>query len=85
MLELKSFLRLTLEPGESRRITFDVPVAQLGFHDRDLSYVVEPGAIEVFVGTVVRGHGRRCRTSVTVVSWPRQTPAKAFDGSVAVD
>ena len=37
VLELKSFLRLTLEPGESRRITFRVPVGQLGFYDRDLS------------------------------------------------
>ncbi len=37
-------------PGESKAITFHVPVAQLGFYDRGLSYVVEPGAIEVFVG-----------------------------------
>ena len=50
VLELKSFVRLTLEPGASR-ITFDVPVGQLGFYDRDLEYVVEPGVIEVFVGT----------------------------------
>ena len=62
--ELKSFLRLTLEPGETRRITFRVPVAQLGFYDRDLSYVVEPGEIEVFLGpssadTVVGGLGDR--------------------------
>jgi beta-glucosidase len=80
--ELKSFLRLTLEPGETRRITFRVPVAQLGFYDRNLTYVVEAGAIEVFVGgssadTVFVG-------SVTVVPADEQ-PAKAFHGSVAVD
>ena len=80
--ELKSFLRLTLEPGETRRITFRVPVAQLGFYDRNLTYVVEPGAIEVFLGrssadTVSVG-------SVTVVP-ADQKPAKAFHGSVAVD
>jgi beta-glucosidase len=80
--ELKSFLRLTLEPGETRRITFRVPIAQLGFYDRDLTYVVEPGAIEVFLGpssadTVLAG-------SVTVVP-AEQRPAKAFHGSVAVD
>ena len=80
--ELKSFLRLTLEPGETRRITFRVLVAQLGFYDRDLTYVVEPGTIEVFLGqssadTVSVG-------SVTVVS-ADQKPAKAFHGSVAVD
>jgi beta-xylosidase len=80
--ELKSFLRLTLEPGETRRITFRVPVAQLGFYDRDLAYVIEPGEIEVFLGrssanTVSVG-------SVTVVPAER-TPAKAFHGSIAVD
>jgi beta-glucosidase len=80
--ELKSFLRLTLEPGETRRITFRVPVAQLGFYDRDLSYVIEPGEIEMFLGrssadTVAVG-------SVTVVP-TEQKPEKAFHGSVAVD
>ena len=50
VLELKSFARVELDPGESRTVTFRVPVAQLGFYDRELSYVVEPGAIEVFVG-----------------------------------
>jgi beta-glucosidase len=80
--ELKSFLRLTLDPGESRRITFRVPIAQLGFYDRDLRYVVEPGEIEVFVGTssddiVAVG-------AVTVVA-AEQAPVKAFHGSVAVD
>ena len=51
VLELKSFLRVELPPGASRRVTFDVPVAQLGFHGLDLDYVVEPGVIELFVGT----------------------------------
>jgi beta-glucosidase len=80
--ELKSFLRLTLEPRETRRITFRVPVGQLGFYDRNLVYVIEPGEIEVFLGqssekTVLAG-------SVTVVPADRK-PAKAFHGSIAVD
>ena len=81
--ELKSFLRLTLEAGETRLITFRVPVAQLGFYDRDLAYVIEPGEIEVFLGsssadTVAVG-------SVTVVLTEGKQPEKAFHGSVAVD
>lgn len=80
--ELKSFLRLTLEPGESRRITFRVPVAQLGFYGRDLRYVVEPGAFEVFAGT--SSADTVAAGSVTVVASGQQ-PAKAFHGSVAVD
>jgi beta-glucosidase len=80
--ELKSFLRLTLDPGETRRITFRVPIAQLGFYDRNLTYVVEPGAIDVFLGqssadTVMVG-------TVTVVPGEKK-PAKAFNGSVTVD
>jgi beta-glucosidase len=63
---------------------FDVPVAQLGFYDRDLAYVVEPGTVEVLVGTssaelVAAG-------SVAVVAGASGLPpAKAFDGSVSVD
>jgi len=80
--ELKSFLRLTLEPGESRRITFRVPIAQLGFYDRELRYVVEPGEIEVFVGT--SSADTVAVGAVTVVP-TGQAPAKAFHGSVAVE
>jgi beta-glucosidase len=83
VLELKSFARVELEPGESKTVTFRVPVAQLGFYDQELSYVVEPGVIEVFVGRssdeVVEA-GR-----VTVTEHPsEEPPAKAFDGSVSV-
>jgi beta-glucosidase len=51
VLELKSFARVELGPGESRLLTFEVPVGQLGFHDRSLEYTVEPGVFELFVGT----------------------------------
>jgi beta-glucosidase len=49
--ELQAFARVTLEPGAGARVTFEVPVAALGFTGRDLRYVVEPGDIEFFVGT----------------------------------
>lgn len=83
VLELKSFVRVELDAGESKAITFHVPVAQLGFYDRGLSYVVEPGVIDVFVGRssvdfVEAG-------SVTVTEDPSGThPQKVFDGSVSV-
>jgi beta-glucosidase len=84
VLELKSFVRVELAPGESRTVTFNVPVAQLGFYDQQLSYVVEAGVIEIFVGRSsdeVVDAGR-----VTVTEEPStEPPAKAFDGSVSVD
>jgi beta-glucosidase len=51
VLELKNFLRVSLQPGESKTVTFQLPIAQLGYHGRDGAYVVEPGSIEVFIGT----------------------------------
>jgi beta-glucosidase len=51
VLELKAFHRVQLVAGEEREIRFTVPVDQLGFRDRDLRYVVEPGEIEIHVGT----------------------------------
>jgi beta-glucosidase len=48
--ELKGFQRVSLAAGESRRVRFEVPVGELGFHGLDLSYVVEPGDLLVWVG-----------------------------------
>ena len=49
--ELQSFERVTLEPGRSARVTFELPVDALGFSGTSLDYGVEPGRIDVFVGT----------------------------------
>jgi beta-glucosidase len=53
LLELKAFARLAVAAGSTRRVSFAVPVAQLGYYDDldgRLRYVVEAGEIEVFVG-----------------------------------
>ena len=83
VLELKGFTRIGLEAGERRTVTFEVPAGQLGFYDRELTYVVEPGEVELFVGTsseelVPAG-------TVTIVPDPAgRPPVKAFDGTVSV-
>nr|WP_279306565.1 beta-glucosidase BglX [Microvirga solisilvae] len=48
--ELKAFEKISLNPGETKRITLRIPVESLGFHLDDGSYIVEAGAIQVFVG-----------------------------------
>jgi beta-glucosidase len=48
--ELKGFSRLTLAPGESRRLTFHLPVDLLAFYDESLELVVEAGMIQVMLG-----------------------------------
>jgi beta-glucosidase len=49
--ELKGFIRLSLEPGERKTVTFHLPVNQLAFYDPDLRLILEPGRILVMVGS----------------------------------
>ena len=49
--ELRSFRRITLEPGESRTVTFELHSSGLSFYGPDLRPTIEPGAFTVFVGT----------------------------------
>ncbi len=48
--ELKEFLKITLQAGESCQITFNVAAQTLGFHGPDMRYVVEPGEFRVWIG-----------------------------------
>jgi beta-glucosidase len=49
--ELKGFKRITLRPDEQKTVIFHVPVAHMAFYNRQMNYVVEPGTIEVMVGS----------------------------------
>ncbi len=49
--ELKGFARVSLQPGETRTVTYHLPVNQLGFYNRQNAYVVTPGTVDVMVGT----------------------------------
>ncbi|PJF43589.1 MAG: beta-glucosidase [Phototrophicales bacterium] len=48
---LKGFKRIMLEPNESKTLNFKLSVAHLGFYDRKMCYVVEPGEIAVMIGS----------------------------------
>jgi len=49
--ELKGFQRVTLKPGEKRRVEFTLTSQHLGFWNRRMRYVVEPGEFKVMVGS----------------------------------
>ena len=49
--ELKGYQRVMLEAGEAKCVTFHLSVDQLAFYDLDLNLIVEPGPIEVMVGS----------------------------------
>jgi beta-glucosidase len=48
--ELKGFQRLTLRPGEKRRLEFTLTPELLGFYNREMRFVVEPGEFKVMIG-----------------------------------
>ncbi|MBW3091538.1 glycoside hydrolase family 3 C-terminal domain-containing protein [Bifidobacterium sp. 82T10] len=48
--ELKAFRRVTLEPGETRTVAFDIPVADCTIVDPDANRIVEPGEFELLIG-----------------------------------
>ncbi len=49
--QLTGFKRVTLEPGESCSLVFTVKMRQLGFYNRAMEFVVEPGNIDVMIGS----------------------------------
>ena len=49
--ELKGSTRILLNPGESKTITFNLPVDMLAFHDSKLNLILEPGLIRVMLGS----------------------------------
>jgi len=51
VIALKGFTRLTLQPGERKTVSFTLEARHLAFYDRDMRYQVEPGAINVGIGS----------------------------------
>ena len=49
--ELKGFERISLQPGESRTVTFNINADMLKFYNKDLELVCEPGDFEAMIGT----------------------------------
>ena len=48
---LKEFKRVEINPNEIVTINFSIPINELGLWDKDMNYVVEPGAFERMIGS----------------------------------
>ena len=48
--ELRGFRRITLKPGETRTVAFDVDSRTLGYYGAEMKWVVEPGAFDLMLG-----------------------------------
>ncbi len=64
--ELKLFRRVTLEPGETRRVAFDLPVDSCTIVNGDAERIVEPGEFKVLVGHSSRDEDLRQATFTVV-------------------
>lgn len=80
--QLVGFARVALEPGQARRVAFQVPVAMLAFHDAAMRHVVEPGAIEVQVGA--SSADVRLRGGFTIVGGTREVPRRSVASHATV-
>ena len=50
--ELFGFKRITLDPGETAKVTYLISMKQLGFYNESMDYVVDPGIIDVYIGSI---------------------------------
>ena len=48
--ELKAFRKITLQPGESADVSFEITEKMLRFYTLDMTYQSEPGVFTVFIG-----------------------------------
>jgi beta-glucosidase len=52
--ELKGFQKVTLRPGETKTVSFEITPELLAFYDVNMKYVVEPGEFSIMVGSSSR-------------------------------
>lgn len=48
--ELKDFARISLNPNETKTVTFNITPEKLQFYNREMKRVVEPGKFQIMVG-----------------------------------
>jgi beta-glucosidase len=56
VMELKDFSRISLAPGESKTVKFEITPDKLSFLDLNMNRIVEPGWFEIMVGTSSAKH-----------------------------
>jgi beta-glucosidase len=49
--QLSGFCRITMQPEEEKKVVFHLDLAQLGYYNEDMEFVVEPGTMNLMMGT----------------------------------
>jgi beta-glucosidase len=53
-MELKGFQRVTLQPGESKTVSFTITSDLLSMLNAEMKRIVEPGAFTIMIGASSR-------------------------------
>lgn len=48
---LKDFAKVTLKPGESKEITFELTPEKLSFYHEEKGWMIEPGEFRLMIGS----------------------------------
>jgi beta-glucosidase len=81
--ELKGFKRVSVAAGSCQTVTFTLFVNQLGFYNPEMAYVVEPGTIDLMIGT--SSEDIHLRTEIEIVGAVAEISAeKVFFSNVSV-
>jgi beta-glucosidase len=62
---LKGFEKVEIKPDQKVTVHLSIPCRELGLWDKDMNYVVEPGAFDIMVGA--SAEDIRLRDSVVIV------------------
>ncbi len=83
--QLGGFARVPLEPGQSRRVTFTVAAHQLGYTNARGGFSVDPGRVDLFVGTSSDDHRLTGSFEVTGPSRALTAAERSFAATVSID
>ena len=70
--ELKGYKRITLNPGEEKKVSFSLKKQDMGFYDNNGKYILEDGLFRIFVG------GNSMDTLMREIYIGKMTSAGAF-------
>jgi beta-glucosidase len=65
VMELKGFQRISLMPGETKMVTFEINPEMLSMLQKDLIKVVEPGDFRIMIGASSKDIRQRAVLTVT--------------------
>lgn len=83
--ELKGFKRITLKAGEKVKVNWTLPINLLAYYDLDMNYVVEPGDVELMIGSSSQDIRLTETFSVKGDLTPIRSEHKAFLSKVTLD